>query len=71
MGTYEGVFSDDFKVVYIYQPSYNYGVTFHTDNCPNAVNYYAIRPVVYLKADVKKLSGTGTATDPYVIGYGD
>ena len=30
----------------------------------------AVRPVVYLKSKTYKLSGTGTKTDPYIIGKG-
>ena len=36
----------------------------------NVVNYsqLAVRPVLYLKSDVKIIVGHGTSTDPYVIG---
>ncbi len=30
-------------------------------------NGYAVRPVLYLKSDVKYISGTGTQSDPYII----
>ena len=33
----------------------------------NANNGYASRPVLYLKSDVKYISGTGTKSDPYII----
>jgi hypothetical protein len=29
---------------------------------------YAVRPVLYLKTDVYRISGTGTISDPYIIG---
>jgi hypothetical protein len=28
----------------------------------------AVRPVLYLKSDVYRISGTGTISDPYIIG---
>jgi len=36
----------------------------------NAGTTYAVRPVVYLKSDIKKLKivGSGTSSDPYIIG---
>ena len=34
----------------------------------NALNGYAVRPTVYLKSNVYVVSGTGSITDPYVIG---
>ena len=34
-----------------------------------ASNGYATRPVLYLKSNVQKISGSGTITDPYKIGY--
>ena len=36
----------------------------------SSANYgYATRPVLYLKSNVQKISGLGTITDPYKIGY--
>ncbi len=34
----------------------------------NAYNGYAVRPTAYLKSNVYVVSGTGSITDPYVIG---
>ena len=34
----------------------------------NASNGYAVRPTAYLKSNVYVISGTGSITDPYVIG---
>ncbi len=34
----------------------------------NASSGYGIRPVLYLSSSVYKVSGTGTITDPYIIG---
>ena len=31
------------------------------------IDDYAARPVINLKSDVKIISGTGTANDPYVV----
>ena len=33
-----------------------------------ARNGYSVRPVVYLKANTYKLDGTGSKTDPYIVG---
>ena len=35
----------------------------------NADNGYTTRPVLYLNSTVQKISGSGTITDPYKIGY--
>ena len=35
----------------------------------HANNGYATRPVLYLNSTVQKISGSGTITDPYKIGY--
>ena len=43
--------------------------TFANLNNYSANNGYATRPVLYLKSNVQKISGLGTITDPYKIGY--
>ena len=34
----------------------------------NPTNAYGVRPTVHLKSSIKIISGTGTETDPYVVG---
>ena len=38
-----------------------------TNTNNSAYGGYASRPVLYLKSDVKYISGTGTKSDPYII----
>ena len=53
-------YSDDsLSVGYVY-------ITGYVNN-DDADNGYASRPVLYLKSDVKYISGTGTKSDPYII----
>ena len=42
----------------------NYSGSVSSDSANNG---YASRPVLYLKSDVKYISGTGTKSDPYII----
>ncbi len=52
--------------VYVVHGSYSNSVAGNVDGVNGAVNGYGVRPVVYLKSDIK-LSGSGTNTNPYVI----
>ena len=66
---------------WVKKEAYEWTITPRSDNYYNVwyvdstgyVNYYsadygyASRPVLYLKSDVKYISGTGTKSDPYII----
>ena len=49
--------------------SFNLDMSAHLYHYNNASNGYATRPVLYLKSNVQKISGSGTMTAPYKIGY--
>ena len=63
--------------------AFDWTVTHYTDSSNNSFyiyvtaslnnshvgNGYTTRPVLYLKSNVQKISGSGTITDPYKIGY--
>ena len=55
------VVSDRGNVFYVLSVGY-IGGSFHFGT------QYGVRPVLYLKPDVKIIAGAGTSTDPYVIG---
>ena len=51
--------------------SYSFGLnnSASLSNYGGAFSGYATRPVLYLKSNVQKISGSGTMTNPYKIGY--
>ena len=49
--------------------SFNLDMSARLYHSNNASNGYATRPVLYLKSNVQKISGSGTMTAPYKIGY--
>ena len=50
---------------YSYRISSHGGITWPSYTCGTGYN---VRPTLYLSPDVYRVSGTGTITDPYIIG---